>query len=42
MGDHPAWETNYYNDEILAIVGDYLTIGRNALASAVVRVPAID
>ena len=38
----PAWEPNYYNDEVLAIVGDYLTIGRNALASTPVRAAAID
>ena len=42
LADHPAWESNYYNDEILAIVGDYLTIGHNALVAAPVRAAAID
>jgi len=42
LGEHPAWESNYYNDELLAIVGDYLTIGRDALVSAPVRAAAID
>ncbi len=37
MSDRPAWETNYYNDEILAIVGDYLTLGRDIFAAAPVR-----
>ncbi len=40
LADHPAWEPNYYNDEILNIVGDYLTLGRKVLASAPVRVNA--
>ena len=38
LSDHPAWEPNYYNDEVLNIVGDYLTIGRQVLAKAPVRV----
>ncbi len=38
LADHPAWEPNYYNDEILNIVGDYLTLGRKVLASTPVRV----
>ena len=38
LADHPAWEPNYYNDEILNIVGDYLTIGRKVLASSPRRV----
>ncbi len=42
LGEHPAWESNYYNDEILAILGDYLTLGRSALVSAPVRAVAID
>ena len=25
--DRPAWESNYYNDEIINIVADYLTLG---------------
>ena len=33
-----AWESDYYNDEVLRIVGDYLTLGSKALVSAPVRV----
>ena len=40
LSDHPAWEPNYYNDEVLNIVGDYLTLGRKVLASTPVRVNA--
>jgi carboxyl-terminal processing protease len=36
--DRPAWESNYYNDEIINIVADYLTLGSKALAAAPVRV----
>ena len=36
--DHPAWESNYYNDEVMAILRDYLTLGNKALAAAPVRV----
>jgi len=32
------WKADYYNDEVLAIVGDYVTLGSKALASAPVRV----
>jgi len=35
--DRPAWESNYYNDEIINIVADYLTLGSKALAAAPVR-----
>jgi carboxyl-terminal processing protease len=38
LADHPAWEPNYYNDEILSIVGDYLNLGRKVLASSPRRV----
>jgi carboxyl-terminal processing protease len=38
LADHPAWEPNYYNDEVLNIVGDYLTLGQKVLAAAPVRV----
>ena len=41
LADHPAWESNYYNDEVLTIVGDYLTLGRKVLAASPKRV-AID
>jgi carboxyl-terminal processing protease len=40
LADHPAWESNYYNDEVLSIVGDYLTIGSKVLAAAPKRVAA--
>ena len=33
----PAWESDYYNDEIVRIVADYLTLGSKALVSAPVR-----
>jgi len=36
--DRPAWDSNFYNDEILAILGDYITLGgRGVIASAPVR-----
>ena len=35
--DRPAWESNYYNDEIINIVADYLTLGSKALVAAPVR-----
>lgn len=35
--DRPAWESNYYNDELINIVTDYLTLGSKALAAAPVR-----
>ena len=38
LSDHPAWESNYYNDELLSIVGDYLNLGRKVLAAAPRRV----
>lgn len=31
--DRPAWESNYYNDEVINIVRDYLTLGSKVLAS---------
>ena len=34
MAEHPAWEPNYYNDELLHIVGDYLTLGRDVFNAA--------
>ena len=33
----PAWESDYYNDEIVRIVADYLTLGSKALVSVPVR-----
>jgi len=38
--DRPTWESNYYNDEIVRIVVDYLTLGRDVLAAAPVRAEA--
>ena len=35
--EHLAWESDFYNDEIVNIVADYLTLGSKALASAPVR-----
>lgn len=32
--ERPAWESNYYNDEIISIVSDYLTLGSNVVAAA--------
>jgi carboxyl-terminal processing protease len=37
MSDAKAWEPNFYNDEVMNIVGDYLTLGRKVLASAPFR-----
>ena len=34
LSDHPAWEPNYYNDEVLHIVGDYLTLGHDVFMAA--------
>lgn len=38
--EHPAWESNYYNDEVLKIVGDYLTLGHDAFAAAPLKAAA--
>jgi carboxyl-terminal processing protease len=35
--DHPAWEPDYYNDEVVRIVTDYLTLGSKAFVAAPVR-----
>jgi len=42
LSDHQAWEPNFYNDEVLSIVGDYLTLGRKVLASTPRRVAIED
>lgn len=31
--EHPAWESDYYNDEIANIVADYLSLGSKVLAA---------
>jgi carboxyl-terminal processing protease len=38
--ERAAWEPDYYNDEVVRIVTDYLTLGSKALVSAPVRVQA--
>jgi carboxyl-terminal processing protease len=38
LTDHPAWESNYYNDEVVNIVADYLNLGRKVLAATPRRV----
>jgi carboxyl-terminal processing protease len=35
--ERAAWESDYYNDEVVRIVTDYLTLGSKALVSAPVR-----
>ncbi|MFO0958689.1 MAG: carboxy terminal-processing peptidase [Isosphaeraceae bacterium] len=35
--ERTAWESNYYNDEIMSIVGDYLSLGSKVLASTPIR-----
>ena len=35
--EHPAWEPDFYNDEIVRIVADYLSIGSKVVAASPVR-----
>src|SRR5262249_13935916 len=35
--EHPAWEPDFYNDEVVRIVADYLSLGSKVLAAAPVR-----
>jgi carboxyl-terminal processing protease len=35
--EHPAWESDFYNDEIVRIVADYLTLDPKVLAAAPIR-----
>jgi carboxyl-terminal processing protease len=35
--ERTVWESDFYNDEVMAIVSDYLTLGSKALAAAPVR-----
>ncbi len=37
FGEKPVWEANYYNDEVVRIISDYLTIGSKIVAQAPVR-----
>jgi len=36
--EHIVWESDYYNDEVIRIVTDYLTLGSKVLAASPVRV----
>ncbi|MBV8229707.1 MAG: carboxy terminal-processing peptidase, partial [Planctomycetaceae bacterium] len=38
--EHPAWESDYYNDEVIKIVDDYLTLDPNVLLVKPIRVTA--
>jgi carboxyl-terminal processing protease len=38
--EHPAWEPDFYNDEIVRIVTDYLTLGSKVVLAAPVRAAA--
>ena len=40
--EREVWLSDYYNDEVLRIIGDYLTLGSKALAAAPVRAAAVD
>jgi carboxyl-terminal processing protease len=40
--EHPAWESDYYNDEVVRIVADYLSLGSKALVSAPVRAAQVE
>ena len=40
LSDRPVWESNYYNDEVVKIVGDYLNLGHTVLATAPVKAEA--
>ena len=39
---HPAWESDFYNDEIVRIVADYLTLGSKVVMSAPVHAAAVN
>src|SRR5262249_21281369 len=38
--EHAAWEPDFYNDEVVRIVADYLTLGSKVLVAAPVRAQA--
>jgi carboxyl-terminal processing protease len=38
--ERPAWESNFYNDEVIAIVSDYVTLGGNILTAGPVQADA--
>ncbi|HEX8204052.1 MAG TPA: carboxy terminal-processing peptidase, partial [Isosphaeraceae bacterium] len=37
LPEHLAWESNFYNDEIITIVADYVSLGGQVLTAAPVR-----
>jgi carboxyl-terminal processing protease len=37
LPEHLAWESNFYNDEVITIVADYVSLGAEALTAAPVR-----
>ena len=38
--EHPAWESDFYNDEVIRIVADYLTLDPNVLLVKPIRATA--
>ena len=40
--EREVWMSDFYNDEIIRIVGDYLTLGSKVLAAAPVRASAVN
>jgi carboxyl-terminal processing protease len=40
--ERPVWESDYYDDEVLRIVNDYLTLGAKALLSGPVHAANVD
>jgi carboxyl-terminal processing protease len=38
--EHAAWESDFYNDEVVRIVSDYLTLGSKVVLAAPVRAAA--
>ncbi|AMV38519.1 carboxy terminal-processing peptidase [Planctomyces sp. SH-PL62] len=40
--EREVWMSDFYNDEVLRIVGDYLTLGSKVLAAAPVRAAAVN
>ena len=40
--EQQAWESDFYNDEVVRIVADYLTLGSKVLAANPVRAAAVN
>lgn len=40
--EREIWSSDFYNDEVVRIIGDYLTLGSKVLAQAPVRAAAVD